>query len=174
MTKNPQDKDADQSKLDLSMLVPPTKVDIERWKQEDEQYNQELRTRAKTPEQLTEGLECTVLEVNGYQGLTFASGEWREGPMRSFSSGHTYRTEIKVESGTLVEKLKFKGWPHLEAGDTIKAYILKGEKQAEKQFGPIDRTPKAHLVERPYKAIENPFKIEKLRDGKVVATYNNS
>ena len=78
-----------------------------------EQYNQDLRSRAKSPEQLTLGLECTVMEAHGYQGSTSVSGEWREGTMQSFSSGHTYRTEIKVESGTLVEKLEFKGWPPL-------------------------------------------------------------
>ena len=47
-----------------------------------------------------------------------------------------------IKSDSPVQRLEFKGWPHLEAGDTIKAYVLKGEKQAEKQFGPRDMNPK--------------------------------
>lgn len=179
-------KSADPSKLDLSKffseLVPPTKANLEKWRQEDEQYNQDLRSRAKTPEQLTQGLECTVLEVNDYQGSTSFTPRSEiviEGHSSSYRGGHTYRTELKVQSDTLVEKLEFKGWPPLEAGDTIRAYILKGKQEAEKSFGPSCRDPfhqgsQTHLVERDYQPVEHPSKIEKLRDGKVVATYHNS
>ncbi len=84
-----------------------------------------------------------------------------------------------MQSGTIVEKLEFKGWPSLEAGDTIKAYIMKGKQEAEKlSFGfssvdPFDQGPKTHLVVRDYQSVEQPSKIEKLRYGKVVATYHN-
>ncbi len=151
-----------------------------------EQHNQELRAKAKTKEELTVDLECVVLEVNGYQNSTSFTPRSEiviGGHSSSYRGGHVYSTEIKVESGTLVEKLEFKGWPPLEAGDTIgdtiKAYILKGKQESEKSFGPywgdpFDQGPRTHLVERPYQPVEQPSKIEKLRDGKVVATYHNS
>ena len=179
------DQSADPSRLDLSRLpqnAKEMKAALRKIRGEDEKYNKDLQTRAKTPEELTVGLECVVKEVNSYQGsisFTPSSEIVLGGRSRSYGGGHTYRTEIKVESGTLVEKLEFKGWPHLEAGDIIKAYIMKGKQEPEKFFGSyrrdlFDQGPKTHLVERPYQPVEQPSKIEKLRDGKVVATYNNS
>lgn len=141
-------------------------------------HNKKLRARAKNQEKLTVGLECTVLEVNSYQASTSFTPRSElvlGGTSPSYGGGHTYQTEIKVESGTLVEKLQFNGWPHLETGDQIRAYILKGQPEYEKQvmgngtFG----NEKSHWVEREYEATEKPSKIEKLRDGKVVATYHN-
>ncbi len=169
----------DRKKLDES-LKPLDGVSLgdlfESARHETEKYNQDLRTRAKTPEQLTEGLECVVEEVNDYQGSTSVTDEPRMGgPSTSQKTGHVYRTEIRVLTGTFVKKLKFKGWPHLEAGDTIKAYILKGQKESEKSFEvDLYHNPPSHWVERDYQPIEQPSKIEKLRDGKVVATYHNS
>jgi len=172
----------DRKKLD-ELLKPlenfteqDVKEQIEKLEQETKQYNEDLRARAKTPEQLTEGLKCTVLEVNEYQDSTHVYGEWRSGPMRITNTGNTYHTEIRVKNGTLVEKLKFNGWPSLEKGDTIRAYILKGQEEAEKlhfEFKDPYQDAKTHLVERDYQAVERPSKIEKLRDGKVVATYHN-
>ena len=45
---------------------------------EDEQYNQELRSKAKTTEQLTVGLECLVKNVEFYQ----STGSVRTGTVR--------------------------------------------------------------------------------------------
>lgn len=182
MTKdsNPWDEDADPSKLDLSMLVPPTKAEIEKCKQEDEQYNKDLRTRAKTQEELTVGLECVVESVDFYQRTgraTSKKARYGGPPVASHETGYFLHTELSVKSDSLVQKLEFKGWPPLEAGDTIKAYIMKGKEEPEKlSFGSYHdpyQEPKTHLVDRPYRAVEQPSKIEKLRDGKVVATYHN-
>lgn len=67
------EKDADPRKLDLSRL-PQTakemKARLEEEEKENRKYNENLRARAKTPEQLTEGLECVVQEVNSYQSST--------------------------------------------------------------------------------------------------------
>ncbi|MDP3698453.1 MAG: hypothetical protein Q8R47_02605 [Nanoarchaeota archaeon] len=154
-------------------------------RQKAEQYDQELRAKAKTEEELTVGLECVVESVNFYQRTGRATdGEVRYGgpPISSYKTGHFLHTELSVKSDSLVQKLplvqklQFNGWPHFEAGDTIRAYILKGKKEAEKGFGRNFHShhPKTHLVERDYQPIEQPSKIEKLRDGKVVATYHNS
>ena len=173
MNKDELDKMFEQLNKDVDPKALVKKIE-----EENDKYNQELRARAKTPEQLTVGLECVVQEVHCYQSSTSVSGAWRSGSIPSYPTSHTYRTEIKVKSSTLVEKLEFKGWPHLEIGDVIKAYILKGKQEAEKSFGssrhdPFHQGPKTHLVERDYQPIEHPSKIEKLRDGKVVATYHN-
>ncbi|MDO8510749.1 MAG: hypothetical protein Q7S55_01135 [Nanoarchaeota archaeon] len=144
---------------------------------ETEKQNQDLRARAKTKEELTVGLECTVLEVNGYQGSTSFTPDSEMvigGSSPSYGGGHTYQTEIKVKSKNQVERLNFNGWPHLEAGDTIRAYILKGQEEYEKSFEvDLHHNPLSHWVGREYRPVEHPSKIEKLRDGKVVATYHN-
>lgn len=155
---------------------------IETAEKEREQYNLELRARAKTEEQLTVGLECTVVDIHSYQSSTSftpSSEIVLGGRSPTYGGGHVYRTEMKVESGTLVEKLEFAGWPPLEVGDSIKAYVMKGKPEPEKHSlgsfcnDSFDQEPKTHLVERDYQATEQPSKIEKLRNGKVVATYHN-
>lgn len=144
---------------------------------ETEKYNQDLRAKAKKKEELIVGLECVVQEVNQYQSTGHASsGEVRYGgpPVSSYKTGNFLRSELSVSSDSPVQKLEFQGWPHLEVGDTIKAYILKGQKEYEKGFGvDLHHNPPSHWVERDYQPVEKPSKIEKLRDGKVVATYHN-
>lgn len=189
MTKKPspwdQDQTADPSKLDLSFLpqnAEEIKARLEEAQKEDDAYNRDLQKRAKTFEQLTVGLECVVESVNFYQVTGHAtSGEVRyDGPaLPSYKTGHFLRTELSVKSDSLVQKLGFNGWPHLEVGDIITAYIMKGKEETEKHFGsfrndPFNQGPKTHLVDRQYNTVEQPSKIEKLRDGKVVATYHNS
>lgn len=163
--------------IDQQDLVEQVRKEAE---QEINNYNQDLRARAKNPEQLTVGLECTVLEVNYYHdsiSFTPYSDMVFGGNSPSYSGGHVYRTEIRVNSGTLVEKLSFKGWIPLEAGDLLRAYITKGKKEFEKGELNFDSeyTPfqPAHFVERDYQPEECPSKIEKLRNGNVAATYNN-
>lgn len=57
---------------------------------------------------------------------------------------------------------------------------MRGKKESEKhslgssRTDPFNQGPRTHLVERDYQLVEQPSKIEKLRDGKVVATYHNS
>lgn len=166
---DPIPKMVTKGKKDFSLL--------EEIETENDRYNQKLRAKAKKSEELTIGLECTVLEVNGYQdstSFTPRSEMMMGGSSPSYGGGHVYQTEIKVKSETLVEKLEFAGWPNLEAGDTIRAYILKGQEEAEQGFGGrFNDYPKTHLVERDYWPVERPTKIEKLRDGKVAATYHN-
>ncbi len=145
-----------------------------------EKYNQELRAKAKSPEQLTVSLEGVIEGIDFYQSsvlFTPASETVIGGKSPSYSGGHVNYAEIKMQGETKIEKLQFNGWPHLEAGDTIRAYIFKGQKEYEKlfEFFEVDSYHHApfHWVERDYLAVEHPSKIEKLRDGKVAATYHN-
>ncbi|GEM_PF-2881684 len=156
------------------------KVLFNKIKEENEAYNRELQARAKTPEQLTVGLECVIEGVNFYQSAGQATREPVQygGSNSSYKTGHFLRTELSVRCDSLVQKLEFRGWPHLEVGDSIKAYIMKGKEEAEKSFGylhrdPFNQGPATHLVERDYQPLEQPSKIEKLRNGLVVATYHN-
>ncbi len=192
-----REKDADLNEIEFNILDSISREEIEanigESKREDEKYNKCLRARAKTPEQLTVGLECVVQEAHGYQDLTSFTPRSEivlGGRSNSYQGGHTYRTEIKVQSSTLVEKLEFNGWPFLEAGDMIRAYIFKGKREYERGLGLIlpetikefdsffskDQLANVpfHWVFRDYQPVEQPSKIEKLRDGKVVATYHNS
>src|SRR3990167_6432290 len=106
--RNPalDDGSADPSKLDLSLLPQTAKemrAALRKTHKEHKKYNQDLCARAKTAEQLTEGLECTVLEVNSYQGSTSFTPRSEMvigGQSQSYGGGHVYRTEIRVNSGT--------------------------------------------------------------------------
>ncbi|HLC97917.1 MAG TPA: hypothetical protein VJC21_04010 [Candidatus Nanoarchaeia archaeon] len=157
---------------------------IEEERKEAERYNAELRTRAKTKEELMVLLECRVLSVEGYiaQSSFTPHSELRiGGTSPSYKTGDSSSLELAVESGTAVKHLHFKGLPPLEKGDTIRAYIFKGKEEYERviiservpfilrRFGP--RTPTV-LVEREFEENEQPFKIEKIRNGEVVATYH--
>ena len=189
--------DVDQAKLGGSWLgdVLPTGKDLEahlkKQKKADEKFTRDLRKRAKTVKKLTIGLECLVVESHYHQRATSFTPHSEivlDGRSPSYSGGHLYRVELMVESDSSVRKLLFNGWPHLETGDVIKAYIFKGKKGYEHSRGLI--VPKNieeladfhqavfkdvpfHWVERKYLPVEQPSKIEKLRDGKVVATYHN-
>jgi len=143
-------------------------------------YNQELRAKSKPKEDLMVGLECVVKEADFYLRTAVASGVVLYGGPAPFSykTGHFSNVVLVVESSSPVKKLEIDGWPRLETGDIIRAYILKGTEKAEKfpfdQFHDPRREPKVHWVERDYEAVEKPSKIEKLRNGRVVATYHNS
>src|SRR3989338_4981041 len=137
----------DKKELD-ELLKPLENINpedlVKKIKEETDQYNQDLRTKAKSPEQLTEGLECVVEGVNFYSRTCRASsGKVRYGgpSLPSYKTGHFLHTELSVKSDSPVQKLEFNGWPHLEAGDTIRAYILKGKKEPEKSFGPSHYDP---------------------------------
>ena len=153
---------------------------FENARQETEKYNQELRAKAKSPEQLTVSLEGVIEGIDFYQGsvsFTPRSEMVIGGRSPSYSGGHVNYAEIKIQGESKVEKLKFDGWPHLEAGDTIRAYIFKGQKESEKCFEVFEvdwyHNPPSHWTERDYQPVEHPIKIEKLRGGKVIATYHN-
>ena len=186
---------ADPSKSVLSNLPRTTKelkARLKKAQKEDETYNKNLQKRARNLEQLTVGLECLVVESQYHQESTYFAPRSEivlDGRSPRYSGGHLYRVELVVESDSSLQKLLFNGWPHLEAGDMIKAYIFKGKKEYEhghRLIVPdnleelpdfhrkIFKNIPFHWVERAYQSVEQPSKIEKLRDGKVVATYHNS
>src|SRR3989338_6671939 len=102
----------------------------------------------------------------------------------SYSTGNMLHSEIKVNSTkTQIKTLEFPGWPNVERGDRIRAYVFKGKEEYLKQTDKMraelydfmqrigERRPKPVFVERDFQEKETPLKIEKLVDGVVVATY---
>lgn len=140
-------------------------------------YNAELRKRAQKKEDLIVPVDFTVESVLGYNSGT---GCIPIGPI--VMGGHTptrqvgdySALELQVNSAkTQVKKLSFNGWPPIEAGDKIRAYIFIGEEKKEMPTQGFEYCGQSHYIQREFKKQETAVKIEKLKKGKVVATYTN-
>lgn len=146
---------------------------------EDEKYNADLQKRAKKPEDLIVPVYATIKSFDGNSSSTsftpfseMAIG----GHSPRYQRGNSLNLEMRVETKTPIKRLHWGGYPpSLEVGDTIRAYIVKGIQETERghsRLGPSYPAPPSHWVSRNFQEEENPFKIEKLRKGKVVATYH--
>ncbi len=173
----------DREKLE-QVLAPFADVDVDvvvkEGLEKQKAYNKQLRESARTPEQLTVGIECKVIDANFYQQGTSHTprSEMRIGGNSPvYRTGDIYHLELIVDSNSPLKKITFNGWPHIEVGDLIKAYMIQGEYKFEKElfsepvYHKSHTTPK-QLVPRELKEHEFPFKLEKLRDGLVVARYH--
>lgn len=99
-----------------------------------------------------------------------------------YSGGNVYTLEIALESVSAVKKLNFEGWPHLEKGDEIKAYVFAGEESAysrgmrplrNSSRGLFEKRESPEYVARELKEQELAFKIEKVKNNEVVASYES-
>lgn len=171
------------------MVINKTKLEpvkeIRRLNKEIDAYNKDLLSKAKKPIELLVSVYCDVKSVVGYGGQPNTNIHWPWEISDSFLSN----LEIIVDSKTPIKKIVFNGWPPIEKGDNIIAYIFKGILEYEKENVKFrneynsfnDRTilrvfyntDKAHFVERKFKEEEGAVKIEKLRENGVVATYTN-
>jgi len=152
---------------------------------EEERKLKELREKSSTPEELTYKITCLVEEVEGetkevrhYDTHNAVIG----GRIDSTSGGNVSFLEMKVTTDDApVKTVLIRGLPHIEAGNRINAYIVKGEYLHEDQVDDWhesadwrDESPK-HLIEREWKEKENAIKIEKLDEhGKVLATFKDT
>lgn len=149
-------------------------------------YNARLRKRAKPKEELLIPVDCLVERVTGYThevSHTPHSEVRYGGSSPSYKTGMFLSLELSVQTGTPIETIKFPGWPPIEKGDKIRAYIFAGTEEHEKPLGSISEIidasvrlhkPASHWVQREFTETEEVQKIEKLRNNKVVATYINS
>ena len=103
--------------------------------------------------------------VTGVTGHTHVDSGSRIGVLRK-GTGQSSGLEIKVESNSPVEKLTFGGCWSIEKGDTIRAYINMIEKVGGGPV-PVRLVPREESLQ----SVESPSKIEKIRDGEIVATY---
>ena len=144
-------------------------------------YNARLKKKAKTYEELVVPVDCFVEYLSGTtsgKSITTKS-EWRAGGSApSYNAGDVQECTIDVRvDGTPIKHLYFKGWPPIQKGDTIRAYIFKGTevrlKNEEEGLGALAeiRNPERVLVERDFDETEKPSKIEKLVNGEPVAEY---
>lgn len=149
-----------------------------------EKYNKDLRARAKTLEELTIPVLCLVESIVGSASKihhTPHSEMVYGGTTPSYHTGDALKTEISVKTSTPVTKIIFGGWPPIEKGDLIKAYIIKAKEEYEKLSFNIERLfcyqqhrqPTPLYVERDFKNEETAIKIEKLKNDVIVATYIN-
>jgi len=96
-------------------------------------------------------------------------------PIRTYHAGYESSLEIVLENSP-VKIITFNGLPPIFAGDTIIAYVVKA-KACNYLMGAMDvlddgqRT--LYIPRDDFREIEPAAKIEKLVDGKVVATYLN-
>lgn len=141
---------------------------------------EDLLARQRTEEQVTVPLELIVRDVIGWsESLKFTpESEIRlGGNARAYAAGNRQYSAIMVEGHDTVRVLKFPGWPPLETGERIRAYVFAGTyapvNQAEALMETMGRRPQGEriLVDRPLYEEESPLRIEKLRADRVVATY---
>lgn len=158
---------------------------IEAEGKKEEERRAWLKTNAKPKEELIVRVECTVESIisSTYQGRFTPESEVRYGGHSpSYGTGNYLCSEIKVNTtNTPIKTLEFSGWPHIERGDRISAYIFKAKEEYNPEISVAEflqekltyQKPKPIYVERDFKEKETPVKIEKLVNGFVAATYVN-
>ncbi|RME31575.1 hypothetical protein D6789_02280 [Candidatus Woesearchaeota archaeon] len=118
-------------------------------------------------EELSVSLEATVVSVE-CSSLAYRRSNGVIGPgSHSTASGRDYISTITINIDGPVKRLEFGGWPPLEKGDKIRAYVIAGDEVRD----PLKRSSVTRYTPRELREKEKPFKLEKLRDGEVVATY---
>lgn len=144
-------------------------------KKQEDAYNRELLKRSKPKEELVVSIDCLVESVTGYVLQTefhVQSERVFGGKSPSYSGGDSSHLEIRVKTDTATNKLVSRGLLPIQKGDTIRAYILKGEEEYERNIQALHtHNRRSHWVERNFSEEEKPFKIEKLVNDEVVATY---
>ncbi|GEM_PF-5790566 len=97
-----------------------------------------------------------------------------------YNGGNVYTLEIALESVSAVKKLNFDGWPNLEKGDKINAYVFACNEQDRgmralmnscRRWGEAKLHP--WYVARELTSEESAFKIEKVKNNEVVAVYES-
>jgi hypothetical protein len=140
-----------------------------------EKYNSKLRRNAKKQEELLSSVDFIVNSVVGrvYQSQYVTDSIMMGGKSLGHKTGDISLLELKVcSSDTPIKELAFPGLPPIQAGDTICAYIFRGQSMQElDSYGHANGA--SCFVKRPFEEKEIPLKIEKLKEGKVIATYIN-
>ena len=142
-----------------------------------------LKEKSKPKEELIVPLDCLVLSstTTTYHRSITLSSEIRIGHRSpQYNAGSIISLELEVKTNSPVKILQYNGVAPLEAGDQIRAYTLKAKEISENDtldpFGIVEddfgfsHNP-TFWIERDYQEQEETHKIEKIRDGKVVATY---
>jgi len=142
-----------------------------------EQHNQDLRARAKSQDELTHQILCSVESThNETRPITrdLTPPVYGPGGKPQGVTGFYAEFRINIQSDTPVKTLIYRGgFPAIQSGDTIRAHVITGERVSEKHPHPNISYihVQTHLVERDWQKQEVPIKIEKLRGGKPVDTY---
>lgn len=153
----------------------------EKVKKEAEEFNSDLRKRAKPTEDLKVFVECDVKMVYMYfrrMSHTPRSEVRIGGTSPSYNTGLMATTRLEVNTKEGVKIIKMTGTPHLSRGDKIRAYVFKGQEVSEKStelFGAYRRRLNSHFIERDWEEEEIAFKIKKIDEkGNVLAIYEGA
>lgn len=160
--------------FDLDLTPEAIESVFEKMKKKDERFNEELKERAKSKEELIVVLSFIVKSVfckSQRMSHTPRSEIRYGGSSPSYFTGTACSTELTVQGSSIVKTIKYSGPLPLEAGDEINVHIFAGESEYEKGQSWSCNNPRFHLVERELEEVEEALKIEKIRDSKVVATY---
>ncbi len=122
-------------------------------------------------------LECEVVEFKLITSGTIImpmNGIVIGGKSESHKGGQCNSAHIKIKSNECVQELVYGGSCSLEAGDRIKAYIVKADEVQEYNIKSniYDDGLHTSYKKRDFKKEENAIKIEKLKRNKVVAAYS--
>lgn len=144
-------------------------------KKQEAAYNRELLKRSKPKEELVASIDCLVESVTGYvsqRRFHVQSEIAYGGKTPAYNAGDSSHLEICVKTDTATNKLACRGLLPIQKGDTIRAYILKGNEEYERNIQELHtHNRRSHWVEREFSEEEKPFKIEKLVNNEIVATY---
>ena len=134
--------------------------------------------KAKIPslEDFIVALECEVVEFNLKTSNTVirpVSEMVFGSKSSSYKGGQCNSAYIKIKSDECVQQLVYGGSCFLEAGDKIKAYIIKAEEVQgfHLKTNIYDHGWHTSYKKRCFIKEENVIKIEKLKGNKVIATY---
>ena len=140
-------------------------------------YNKELVSKAKKREDLIVPVKCLVKCVIGYNtkiSISPVTPNTVGCRQAEYRTGNCSSLEIEVKTNTVIEKLLFNGWPPIENGNKIVAYIIKGREEYKKDLMGIPiKNEKSFFVEREFDETEIPLKIQKVGYWGVLATYIN-
>jgi hypothetical protein len=162
----------------LGLLKKKSREDIEK-------FNQDLRSKAKTQDELIVPLECKVESALKFSDKTYLLDKKLENNEIQINCDVKYENGVTllVSNNEKVKRVMFSQWPNLQKDDLIRIYVYKGEEISEKNYPntPFNLTesipPKdlpTHYIERNWQETEKPILIEKLVDGEVVDTYFNN
>jgi hypothetical protein len=183
-------------------IKPQNKTKLE---VEVKKYNSWLDLCSRTKEQLIVPVEYQVEAVTFYgrgdRSFTPHSEMVMGGRSPEYPLGDSYSCDIVV-NGAPLKQITFIGWPAIQKGDRVKAYIFAAEEKGKKYlaegaffghweirelkknedtiymrsvFDPEDRKNPFVLVQRDFKEKERAMKIEKIDNlGKILAVYIDS
>ncbi|MFA5084711.1 MAG: hypothetical protein WC475_05050 [Candidatus Paceibacterota bacterium] len=131
---------------------------------------QNLKELVSSVEGHVAGSTISVEAVYAERGIPMMGGT-----VRMSEAGQKYQTKLKmgINSSDEVEEIIFNGFCNIENGDSIRAYILRASEKIgyHEKTNIYDKGRHTIYERRPFNKTEVAFKIEKLNENGVAASY---